>query len=336
MHQEQPRPRTWRELLKELGIEEKRRIIDTLGIQDKTLERWIRGQTDLPRLSRLRQLLNVLPVQTRGLFIEVAQQDPHFSRYIAEIAPLSLSTKLEIPSAFYARLMEVHISTSKGLRFTSVCQLVMLQVLQQLDLYHLGLCVVVLKCTPPSSDQKVRSLHQQFSLGTPPWNNVVEQWGFFVGAESVAGQAVMAGAPSTIQDVYSMTNPDLLSVHRDEQVASIAAFPIQKEEGVAGCFLVLSTHPNFFTPSRFTVLQQYCHLMVIALNDNEFYEQQRIELHVLPPIKMQQDVLAQVRKRTSTIFKQAHLDGQAMNWGEAEQQARQYIEAVLLEKATEG
>ncbi len=335
MYQEQQKPRTWRELLNELSPEEKRRIIDRLGIQERTLERWIRGQTDLPHLSKLRQLLNALSVQTRGLFIEAVLQEPSFSRFAEEIVPLSLSTRLEIPSAFYARLMEVHVSTLKELRFTSISQLVMLQILQQLDLHHLGLCVIVLRCTPPFKG-KVRSLYQQLSLGSFPWSNVVEQRGFFVGVESVVGQAVVDGSPTTIQNVYSLDDPDLISVHRDKHTASIAAFPIQKEDSIAGCLLVLSTQPNFFTPSRFSVLQQYSHLMVIGLNNDEFYERQQIDLQVLPSVKAQDDVLTQVRKRTSTVLKQAQDDGQFISWFEAEQSARQYIEAELLEKVAKG
>ncbi len=53
MQQEQHRPRTWRELLNSLDTQEKRRIITLLGIQEKTLERWISGKTELPRMSKI-------------------------------------------------------------------------------------------------------------------------------------------------------------------------------------------------------------------------------------------------------------------------------------------
>lgn len=329
MQQGQPKPRTWRELLSNLSAEEKRRIIDELGIQSKTLGRWIRGQTELPRPGRIRQLLNILPPGTRTLFIESIQEDPNFSRYASEISPPS--SKVEIPSTFYSRILEANVITPANLRFTTICQLILLQIVRQLDLDHLGLSVIILKCTPPAQATRVRTLYQQASLGTPPWNTVIEQKSFFLGAESLAGQAVMTHRPIFMQDIRGDGDPALLSAHWDEYTVGAGAFPIEKNERVAGCLLIRSTQGDFFTYRRLTLIQQYCHLLVIAIDDGEFYEPQQIELRLVPSIEVQQAYLAQFHKWVSTVIKQAHVSKQPKNWLEAEREVRQHIEAELLE-----
>src|SRR5438477_11338232 len=107
MQQKQLRPWTWRELLNSLDVQEKRRIISLLGIQEKTWERWISGQTELPRMNKIQQLFTILPAKTRRLFIESVQQDPDFSRYAAEI-PL-LTPRTTIPSTFYSRIIQANV-----------------------------------------------------------------------------------------------------------------------------------------------------------------------------------------------------------------------------------
>ncbi len=325
------RPQTWRELLSSLSMEERKRIVNALGIQNKTMERWIRGQTGHPHPNRMRQLFKVLPARTRALFIEFVQQDPAFS-HAANIPLPGIST--EIPSAFYSRVLEANVSTSRSLRFTSICQLVLLQAVRQIDPDRLGLYMVILKCTPPAHGKKVQSLCQYFSLGTLPWSTIVEQKSVFLGAESVVGQAVMTHRPFVFQDIHGDGDLDILSVYQNEHPASVVALPIKKNGRIAGCLLVLSTQPNFFTPNRLKIIQQYCHLVVIAIEDDEWYEQQQIELRLMPPLRVQQEYLAQFQKRVSTAIKQAHRDGHPKNWLEAEREVQQRIEAELLEEAS--
>ena len=330
MYQEQQPQRTWRDILRSMNAKEKQRLVKEMGIQSKTLDRWIHGQTDLPRLNRLRQLLTILPAEMRTSFIESVQQDPHFAKYANEI-PL-LTPRAEIPSAYYARIIRTYVSTPGSVRFTSVCQLALLQAVGLLDAEGRGLSMVILMCTPPSQGNKVRTLSQRFSLGTFPGSTVVEQKSFFLGAESVAGQAVITRGQFVIQDIYNSGDSGIYSIHQEKHNRSVAAIPLQTDGRIAGCVLILSAQPNFFTPARLAIIQQYCDLVAIAINEDEFYDPQQIALDFMPPFSVQQEYLPQFREHVSTIIRRSSIDGHPRNWLEVEREVRQRIEAELLER----
>lgn len=286
-------PGTWRELLKSLSKQEKQTIVQQLGIQSKTLQRWIRGQTELPHVEKIRQLLTVLPPQKRTLFAQLLQQDSGFAKY-ADSMSFSRS-KVEIPSTFYARIMETNASTSGPIRFTAICQLVLIQGLRLLDPDSHGLCMKIFTCTIPFQEGKVRSLLQQCSLGTHPWVTIVNQSSFFVGTESITGKAVMGGKPVVIQQVQA-ENGASPSPHWDAYAVSAAAHSIRRGERVAGVLFVASTKEHFFTPDRLKVLRDYCHLLVLAFDEEELYPQEQLALGVMPSILVQHNYLAQVLK----------------------------------------
>jgi hypothetical protein len=264
-----------------------------MGIQSKTLQRWIHGQTELPHAGKIRQLLTVLPPEKRTLFAQLLQQDSSFAKY-AESMSFSRS-KLEIPSTFYARIMETNASTSGTIRFTAICQLILLQGLRLLDPDGLGLCMMIFTCTIPFQEGKVRSLFHQCSLGTHPWATIVNQSSFFVGAESLVGRAVMDGKPVVIQQTQA-ENGSSPSPHWDAYAVSAAAYPIRREERIAGVLFVASTQPHFFTLDHLKVLRDYCHLIMIVFDEEGFYPQEQLAVGVMPPILVQQTHLAQVLK----------------------------------------
>lgn len=276
MQQKEQLSGEWRELLKSLDKQEKRRIIAALGIQEKTWQRWIHGYTEIPHPRHLRQLLKVLPAKIQAHFLEVIQLDPHFSRYIAELALPSGASA--ISSAFYSRIVEANAITPNSLRWITLCQLILLQAVRQLDQTSLGLCMTILKCIPTASDGKVRTLSEQFSLGTPPWSKVVEQKEGMLGAASVAGQSVMMESLCVIQDIQGERSPNHRSLSSDEYTKSVAALPIRKSERTAGCLFLQSTQPQFFTLDRLMLAQRYCYLLVIAFEDSAFYTSEQIEL----------------------------------------------------------
>lgn len=327
----QLRYHSWRELLGSFDTEERRRIIEALGIQDKTFERWIHGYTNFPHLSRIRQLLAILPAQARACFIECVQQDPHFSKYAADIA--LPDSRQEIPSTVYARILEANVVTPEALHFITLCQLVLLEMVRQLDREGLGVSVTILTCTPPRPGKQVRTLSQRFSLGTSPWNTIIEQKRFFLGAESIAGQAVIQRCPVVREDYRHLAADESLYSSQDLHTMSSAGVPFERGERVAGCFFVLSTQPSFFTEDCLTLIQHYCHLLAIALNGHEWYERQQIELHVLPPIQAQQDILSQFHEQLALAMKRRSVSGEDTNWLEAEREACQRLEDACIEKA---
>jgi hypothetical protein len=318
---------SWRDLLKSLDVEEKRRIIKTLGIQEKTWERWIRGNTALPHLSRIQRLFTVLPTDTQAQFLACLERDPKFAKY--EIDQLIPAKIRDISSTFYSHFLEANVVTPEPLRFMTLCQLILLEMVGHLDPDRLGICVAILRCTPPVSGQPVRTLSQYLALGTPPWSKVLQFQHYFLGAESLAGRAILTLRPYVLQAPSSSEEQKLLSVYQNEYIASSAAVPILKQGQSAGCFLILSTQSHFFTPHVLTMLQRYCELMAIAMRDDEWYAPERFMLHVMPPVSTQQNYLACFSDRVSMLCKN-HADGSPANSLQAEQTVYQLIEDELV------
>lgn len=325
MQQRQQKPQTWRELLSDLNNEEKKRIINILGIQGKTLDRWIRGQTSLPRPEHIRRLSYCLSIRDRGVFLKLVQSDPTFSKYSLDFALPVM--KAEIPATFYSRVLEANYTNHGINRFIIACQLVLLQAVCQLDPSKLGLSIIILKCTVPYPKMKVRSLYHQFSFGTLPWNNVIEQKNFFVGKESIAGLAIKEARPIVEQDLHQSNRIDLLSVYGDTYTASVAAFPIQKEERIAGCFFVRSTQEGFFSAEQLTLIHEYQRLVATAIDDNEFCEPACINLLRMPSYEKQQVHLSSFHNRISQLVRYEHY---AQNLAETEREVRRQIEAELI------
>ncbi len=318
---------SWRDLLKNLEVEEKRRIIKVLGIQEKTWERWVRGNTALPHLGRIRELLRVLPTNTQVQFLACLERDPKFAKY--EIDQLIPAKRRDISSTFYSHFLEANVVTPEPLRFMTLCQLILLEMVGHLDADRNGIYVALLRCTPPVSGQPVRTLSQYLALGTRPWSSVLQFQHYFLGAESLVGRAILTLRPYVLQVPHCPEEWKLLSVYQDEYVASGAAVPILKQGQIAGCFVILSAQPNFFTTHALTILQRYCELTAIAMRDDEWYAPEQFALHVMPSASTQQTYLACFFDRVSMLCKNP-ADGSLADCLQAERTVSQQIEAELV------
>jgi hypothetical protein len=105
--------------------------------------------------------------------------------------------------------------------------------------------------------------------------------------------------------------------------------PILKQGQSAGCFVTLSTQPDFFAAHVLTILQRYCELMAIAMRDDEWYTPGQFALHVMPPAATQQGHLASFFDRVSMQCKN-QADGPLANSLQAERAVSQQIEAELV------
>ena len=324
----QSSPQTWRELLGSLNEQERKVIVERLGIQTKTLDRWVRGATELPRISTLQHLLPLLPNPMRKHFMSLLQQDTHFAKYISVLRLPNVQK--EIPAPFYTRILEINASNSGSVRFTAVCQLAALQIIQLLDPDLLGLCVTILKCSPPSQDGTIKSLRQHFSLGTHPWSTLVNQTSFFLGAESIVARAITQKNPFVQQDIRSERTREKLLTHQDEHTTSVAALRLRRETLLGGVLVVASTQPHFFTENTQTLLQQYSNLLVVALKDDDFYSQQQIDLGRMPPIPVQQNAIRQIYRRVVEEVKRFPPEEYLERWSTIERAMLQTIEMELL------
>ena len=319
-------PQSWRELLDSLSNDEKKFMIRELGIQSKTWNRWVQGKTDLPRPERIRQILHYLTSEQRLLFLKLLQRDPAFST--KNVADMSLShVKTEIPPAFYSRILEANYVQHGMNRLTTTSQLILLGAMRQLDPNNLGLSIVILKCTTPAQGRSpVRSLYHQSSLGTAPWNEVIEQKNFFVGSESLPGQALQKGHTVVLSEAAEDLRSSL-SVYYDTMTCSAAAVLIQKEGKVAGCCLLRTTQERFFTAERLLLINDYVRLLATAIDEHEFYGADQLALGPMPSLDIQLNYVSSFHQRLASLARYEYYASHLMD---AECEVRRMLEAELL------
>jgi transcriptional regulator with XRE-family HTH domain len=313
---------TWRDLLGSViqDPQERRRIANELGVNPVTLTRWVNKEAS-PRPQSLQRLLNALPQHRKALLELVVNEFEGF----ATDAEDSLH---RIPSEFYIRVLHTLATIPQVLRFSSLCDLILQQALEQLDPQRLGLAIIVVRCMLPSQDGKIRSLRESMGRGTHPWEGKLDQQAILLGAESLAGHAVTLGHPVTNQNLSE--SKSLSPGYHGLWEESATAAPIMLEGNVAGCLLVSSTQPNYFLPSRQTLIESYADLIALAFEPWEFYEAKYIELGIVPFQEVQQAYLAGFRQRLTEIMLQAARNHHSLTITHAEQVVWQQFEEELL------
>jgi transcriptional regulator with XRE-family HTH domain len=322
-------PDSWRTLLGNRihkNPQERQRIASALGINPMTLMRWASGMT-IPRPQNLRQLLEALPSTESPLWRElIANEFPEFD--VAETWPEVETESFEIPSEFYARVINTYAITPINRRFWAISNLVLQQALAQLDPNNVGMSITIAQCMPPGgAERKVRSLRELTGQGTPPWPANLEPQAMFLGIESLAG--------------YTTTVGYLLTTNRSDQSSywpahwllweeSAIACPLIQGEHVAGCLLASSTQPNYFSPLRQTLFQKYTELLLLAFAPEAFYAIKDLMLQPMPSLAVQQARFSLARQRVSTILLDAAKERRPITITEAEQMVWQQIEEELL------
>ena len=325
-------PRNWRQLLGKIleDPKEKRRLADTLGVSERTLERWATEVSNPRSISHVRQLLKALP-KHRELLTELLRQEfpDEVEQAIEEQALFIDEVVKVIPAPFYTRILETHATTVEPVRSWSICNMVLHQLAKHLDLDHLGIEVHLVQCLPPSQDQKVHSLLHRFKWETAPLRELPKEQAFYAGSESLAGSSITKCLPEIIQDLqHSSTVP---SIPQIGQIRSAAAYPIQRAGRVAGSILVLSPQAHFFTPARLTLIQHYSYLLALAFNESDFYAIQDIELRLMPSESMQQTFLSTLNERINAVLSRAEQNGQLLTRPQAELVVLQEIEAAFVQ-----
>jgi hypothetical protein len=318
-------PETWRELLGQVTSDpqEKQRIADVVGVNPITLMRWATNKSN-PRLDNLRPLLSALPQYRQQLTRLIAVEYPHVLNAVpafTEIAP-------EIPSAFYARVLNAHTTSPSLLRGSAVSILILQQLLEHLDPQQLGMVAVIIQCMPPSvPGGKVRSLRKTAGRGNSSWSNI-EHSTCFLGAEGQAGRALMSGRFTAIQTHEEKLR--LFPTHPMTEEESTVSYPILLADRVAGCLGITSTRRNYFTQVHLDLIQSYVDLMVLAFEWHEFYPLQDIKLGIMPPAIEQQPLLASFQRRVTLRLIEAVQDHQPITRMQVEQAIWHEIEEELL------
>ena len=318
---------SWRELLGHLirDPHERQRIANVLDVSTVTLTRWA-NNTSQPRQTNLYNLLDAIP-QQRALLTElIAKEFPGFNGTPAE--KLDDATP-EIPTAFYARMLNAYSTTPQAQRFWSISNLILQQALGQLDPNHIGLAITIVQCMPPSLDNKIRSLRESVVRGTTPWDMHLEQRAIFLGEESLAGYVVTHCHQRVLQN--RAEGQGIFSAHWVEWEEGAAAYPILRSGNIAGCLLVSCTQPNFFLPSRCLLIERYAELMTLVFEPEEFYDIQQINLAFMPHYRTQEQYLQGFQQRVSQVMLQAMRERQALSYIEAQQLVWKQLEEELLQ-----
>lgn len=321
------KPQTWRELLGHRieNPQERLHLATLLGVNAVTLMRWVR-QESTPRPQHLQRLLNALPEERELLLTLITQEFTSFSPVLEDAS--ANGTPTTIPVEFYDRVIHTLATIPKDLHFWSLCDLILGQVLLQLDPKRLGMVVIVVRCMPPAQENKVRSLREVIGCGTPPWKGTLENHFILLGAESLAGYAVSMRHLAQNQKLREQS--DWSPGYPAKWEESAVAAPIMFAGGIAGCLLVSSTQPNYFTASRCALVESYAELIAMAFDRQEFYEPGQITLSVLPSFEQQQPFFSGFRQRVTENMRQALSNHQPITTLQAEQLAWQQLEEELL------
>lgn len=327
-------PKTWREFLGKIieNPQEKQRLANLLGVNERTLDRWATGHSSPRSSTHVRQLLKAFPdhrvilsALMRHDFPDVVEQtaDEH-SIFIDEIIK-------DVPIPFYQRVLETYATAVEPVRAWTICNLVLQQLSQHLDIDHQGIRVLLMQCLASKETGTVRSLHLLFEHTSG--QAVSENWPLFYGAESLAGLAVMKGMPQIKQRLHA---PDpLMHTIQHFPLRSAAASPIQRAGRCAGSLLVLSSYHSFFTQARMALLQHYIYLLTLAFPEQDFYDQAHIDLQLMPAESAQMHVLDTFQERVLSLFCQARERGETLTWKQAELLATSEIETTLRQLVQE-
>lgn len=316
---------TWRNLLGRIISDplERQRIATAVSVNMITLSRWA-NDTSSPRLEKLSNLLDALPQSQRELMLPlIAEEFPEFSTgaIIADEVPQ------DILSICYAQVLSANADMPDVLYFWSVCKLVLQQALEQLDARRLGMVIMVAQCTPPTGENKVRSLRGNVRQGTLPLSSTLETEPIFLGAESLSGSVVTSCRPLTIQNIEDFLP---LKGKLAPALASATAYPILRRGRIGGCLVITSTQVNYFTPARLNLVQHYANLIALAFETEEFYDPKHIDLGVMPSFLVQKPYFAQFRRRVAEVMKLSMQQKQSINSIKAEKLVWQQLEEELL------
>jgi len=312
----------WRRYLGERisDPQEKQRLAGEMGVNPVTLARWAstgkRPRTDAaeqekpprPQRESLYKFVKALPASDREKVVaSIIEefQDLTEEEFLLQVAP---SEPLSIRNTCYEEVLEASARLSGALRTITIFDLLLDCALQQLDPERLGLSALLVQCTKPRSPgQKVRSLREQFRIGTFPWSRLREERNLYLGAESLAGQAVSIGRPYEVEDIRVYSG--WLPLHRTKDEVSVAICPIQRVGRVAGCLLFSSTQPAYFTRERAALIRKYSDLAQVAFDESDYYSLSDIELRLMPSAEAQEPFLRLFNKHVEEILARGEVLG---------------------------
>lgn len=266
----------WRVILQDLVPEEKRRVVELVGIDMSTLSRWSNGVSTPRKPEQLRKLAVVLPGIQEAL-MEVVEFRSAFDINYDE------PDQMDVPATYTADILGMLANTAKFVSQYTIHNHVYQDILSQLDEHKEGMMLLFGQCMAPTRpDGKVTSIYvHPKGRGTGPWKTKQVEAAFLLGSGTLNAVAVSSGQPAFYpQDQSFRREAPLLY---PERIQSVASFPLLRGGSeVAGTLFIASVHLDFFTPTRIEVLKTYANMFALGLRDNQFYPMDRIELQPIP------------------------------------------------------
>lgn len=311
---------TWRE---QLGIhirtpEERKRVANQLGVNPLTLTRWVNNESS-PHKSSLQKLLSLLPSHQAEL-VELLHNEASTESVVEERSSTSLS--------LYASVLNAYTTTHPTLLFWSISQRILQHTLKQLGSGDGVIEIMVAQCMSPTHTGKIRSLHEIIRESSGTRDSYTQSRSMFLGAESLAGAALTALHTKVVYNFSEERTiyPRMLEI--GEECSAIAC-PILYTNRVAGCLLVSSTLPNYFSLQQQQLVERCAELFALAFTHEHFYPFETLDLHPMPSEQKQQEYIATFRKRVSQVMREASTE-QPRTLLQAEQHVWQQIEQELL------
>jgi hypothetical protein len=151
----------------------------------------------------------------------------------------------------------------------------------------------------------------------------------FRGMETLEGYVVLTGRTFSIPDAREDTS--YLPVSQIDTAGSLVVCPLLRADRVAGCFQIVSTQVNYFTPARLRSIQIYRQLLGLAFFDEAFYARTTLDLRVMPPADEQQALLAGFRQRVFAHLNEGRMRQETMTLLQAEQSVWRQIADELAQ-----
>ena len=320
---------SWQDILKQMirTPGERQRLAEALGLSIMTLSRWTNAES-IPQRPHIIRLVQVVQPHYRQELIAALEQGPY-----PDIQTwLKDGPAEQIPSAFYAEILNLRATMTDALRFWRISEMILQQVLEQLDPNRLGMSITLVQCMPPSRkhDGKIRTLREVTGKGTPPWAADLEHLSLFLGVESLAGYVVESRHEDSIED---LSKDRLVPAYQTEHEVSSAAFPIMLGDRIAGCLSASSKELGYFTQPRLALLGAFSNLASLAFNKSDFYPTSLIELRVMPKPDRQRPILNTFRFRVSRKLTEALQQGVIKPNAQVEREVWEEIENDLIDES---
>ncbi len=311
---------TWRE---QLGIhirtpEERKRVANQLGVNPLTLTRWVNNESS-PHKSSLQKLLSLLPSHQAEL-VELLRNEVTTEVIMENHSSVSLS--------LYTSVLNAYTTAHPTLLFWSISQRILQHMLTHVATGEGTIEIMVAQCMPPARTGKIHSLHEVIRESSRTPDSYTQHQSVFLGAESLAGAALTSLHTKVVYNFSEERSiyPRMLEI--GEECSAIAC-PILYTNRVAGCLLVSSSLPNYFSLQQQQLIERCAELFALAFSHKHFYPFETLDLRPMPAEQKQQDYIASFRKSVSQVMRDAGVE-KPYTLLQAEQYVWQQIEEKLL------